>query len=755
MGATLGAVVLAMSALAAQAPQVPSPGAAAAAVVTQGPPAPVAPAVINRDATGKATVRATRITTPLKLDGKLDEAVYTSVPAMSDFIQNDPKPGAPATEKTEAWVFYDDKNFYVVARCWESHPELLIANEMRRDNRGIVENDQFAWGLDTFFDHRNMLIFEVSARGGRIDGQVTNERQVSLDWNPIWQVKTSRFDQGYVVEAALPFKSLRYKPGRDQVWGIQLRRRNMAKNEYSYLTPIPPSVGSQGHFRAALAAPLVGLEVPNAGRVLDIKPFITAAVNSDKTARPVIDNDFNSEVGVDAKVGLTQGITADLTVNTDFAQVEADEQQVNLTRFNLFFPEKRDFFLENAGVFAFGSNSATTGGDTPVLFYSRSIGLSNGREVPIRAGGRVSGRAGKYTIGAVNVQSGEEPIAGTAATNFTVLRVRRDISGRNNIGAILTNRSASQFGPGSNQVYGADANFAVGADLSMTGYWVRSETEGRTEDRDSYRAFLDYNADRWGLQGEHLLVGRQYNAEMGFARRLNMRKNLGMARFSPRPKKNTVIRKYWYQATGTRITDTDGRLESRSVDANFQIQYQNQDIFTVGVLNSFEFLPRPFVIAPGVVLPVAEYDFNSARIGYNFGRQRKISGNLLLDYGEFYNGNKTTFTITSGRLALGPQLSVEPSFQYNKVDVTQGAFTNKLLTSRVTYTMTPWMFVSALLQYNSGTGTLASNIRFRWEYTPGSEMFVVYNETGDTRAAGFPDRLNRTFVVKVNRVFRF
>jgi hypothetical protein len=211
-----------------------------------GPAAPAPPATINRDAEGRATVRAVRIETPLTIDGRLDEAIYREMAPITDFIQNDPKEGAPASEKTDVWLFYDRDNFYVVGRCWESHPETLVANEMRRDNVSIVQDDQFAWGLDTCLDRRNMLIFEVSASGGRIDGQVTNERQVNLDWNPIWDVRTSRFEGGYIVEAAIPFKSLRYRQGSAQVWGLQVRRHNMAKNEYSYLTPIPAYVGSQG-----------------------------------------------------------------------------------------------------------------------------------------------------------------------------------------------------------------------------------------------------------------------------------------------------------------------------------------------------------------------------------------------------------------------------------------------------------------------------------------------------------------------------
>lgn len=228
-----------------------------------------------------------------------------------------------------------------------------------------------------------------------------------------------------------------------------------------------------------------------------------------------------------------------------------------------------------------------------------------------------------------------------------------------------------------------------------------------------------------------------------------------MFRFSPRPKKNKRIRKHFYSSTVTNITNTDGHLETRLVDGTYQMQFQNTDQLFAGYTYDHEYLPAPFRIASGVTLPINDYDFGSGRIGYNFGKQRNLSGNVSIDYGTFYNGHKTTLAISSGRVNFGPQISVEPSLSVNKVDVVQGRFTTKLLTSRVTYTMTPLMFATALIQYNSGTHTLAANVRFRWEYQPGSEMFVVFNETGDALSPGFPNLINRSFVVKINRVFRF
>ncbi len=417
-----------------------------------GPPAPVPPEVIARDAaSGRATVRAVRLTAPLRIDGRLDEAVYTSVRSMSDFIQQDPQEGARASEKTEAWLFFDRDRVYVSFRCWESHPERLVATEMRRDNPTVFTgNDNIAFILDTFYDRRNSDFFTINPIGGRSDGQVTNDRQYNADWNPIWDLEVGRFEGGWTVEVAIPFKSLRYRPGRAQIWGFNVRRINRSKNEMSYLTRVPASRGIAAIMQGSLAATVVGLEAPAGSRNLELKPYAISDLTSDLAAAPRISNQLGGDVGVDLKYGLTQNLTADFTYNTDFAQVEADEQQINLTRFSLFFPEKREFFLENQGTFAFGGagTSAGAGGDTPTLFYSRRIGLDQGRAVPIAGGGRLTGRVGRFNVGVLNIQSDDDAVSGSSATNFSVVRVKRDFLRRSSIGALVTGRSMERAGAG-------------------------------------------------------------------------------------------------------------------------------------------------------------------------------------------------------------------------------------------------------------------------------------------------------------------
>ncbi len=758
-------VALALTALAAftsapaLAQQPPSrPGAA----IVQGPPPPTLPDTISRDDQGHATVRAVRVTTPMRVDGRLDEAIYGSINPASGFIQMEPRAGELATEKTEVWVFYDADNVYVSFRCWESQPDRTVVNEMRRDSANIRQGDSIEFSFDTFRDRRNAILFEANSLGGRTDLQSTNERQFNADWNPVWRLRAGTFEGGWTIEASLPFKSIRYAPGTAQDWGFQARRTNKSKNEIAYLTKLPPSLGlGRADFSASLYANLVGMEAPPLTRTLELKPYAIADLTTDNVSTPRRSNDLGRDIGVDAKYSITQNLTADLSYNTDFAQVEADEQQVNLTRFSLFFPEKREFFLENQGLFTFGNNSFSGGGsanasDLPLLFYSRRIGLANNRQVPIFGGGRVTGRLGRYSLGLVNMETRDDDTAGVEATNFSVVRVKRDILRKSSIGVLATNRSKAQALPGSNQVYGIDGTFGFFSNLTFATYLAKSVSEGITSDDMSYRAQMEYGGDRYGVQLERLTIDKNFNPEVGFLRRADMRKNYAQARFSPRIRRYKRVRKLSGIGQFTYIEDSAGRLSTRIADGEFAVELQNSDRFAVGVNQDYEYLPRVFTIVPGARVPVGGYEFTAGRIGYTMGQQRRLSGSLQFEKGSFYNGDKTTVTFNRSRINVSPQLSIEPSLSVNWITLPTGDFTTKLVGSRITYTMTPLLFASALVQYNSSTHTVSANARMRWEWRPGSELFIVYNEERDSEAAtGVPGLFNRAFIVKVNRFLRF
>ena len=706
------------------------------------------------------TVRAHRVDTPLRIDGRLDEEAYGRTEAITDFVQQEPDEYAPATEKTEAWIFFDDDHVYVSARNWESQPSRRVANEMRRDTAQLRQNDTFAVLFDTFHDKRNGYIFYANAIGGMADSQVTDEGPPNADWNTVWDVRTGAFDGGWIIEMAIPFKSLRYQPGRDQTWGINLRRVVRWKNEWSYLAQVPRALTTfRGILKVSSAATLAGLQVPAGSRNLEFKPFALAGLSTDNTISPRVSNERNGRIGGDIKYGITQNITADLTINTDFAQVEVDEQQVNLTRFNLFFPEKRDFFLENLGTFAFAGRAsaglAAGTGDTPYLFFSRRIGLDQSRVIPIRGGGRVAGKAGNVTFGALNVQTADDEAARIQDANFTVLRAKADVLRRSSIGGMLTHRTATPGRVGSNDGFGLDAALSFFQNVRFDAYIAGTRTDGRQGDNLSYRGFFDYNGDKYAVQAERLVVEPNFLPEIGFVRRTDMRRNFGSARYSPRPRNIPNLRRLTAQANLLYVTNNQDRLDTRDGSTRLEAEFTNSDVLSVSYTDNFERLVRPFAIAAGVNIPVGAYDFHTTRVGYVAGQQRPYSGEIVFETGAFYNGTRKSIALNSGRMQVTPQVSLEPSLSVNWIDLVQGAFTLKVARTRATYTITPRMFVSGIVQYNSAGTSLGSNIRFRWEYRPGSELFVVYTDDFDTEARPDITSLrNRAFVVKFNRLFR-
>jgi Domain of unknown function (DUF5916)/Carbohydrate family 9 binding domain-like len=738
-------------------------------------PNPVAPETVSRVADGGVTVRAVRIAEPIHVDGMLDEAIYTAVPSISDFIQQEPHEGAPATEKTEAWIFFDSQNLYIAARCWDSQPEREIANEMRRDGQQILQNENFTVIFDTFYDRRNGFMFQTNSLGAMRDTMSTDETNQNQDWNTVWDVRTQRSDKGWTVEYVIPFKSLRYGPGSEQIWGVNMRRIVRWKNEWSFLSAPPAYLAQRSIIATSLAATMVGLEVPKSRPILELKPYGISGLRTDLNASPPFTNDGDKDWGADAKLGVTKGLTMDLTYNTDFAQVEDDTQQVNLTRFNLFFPERREFFLEGQGIFAFGGVTQMGAGgggggtglgfgvnnmNTPVLFFSRRIGLNNGAPVPIAGGGRLNGHEGAYSIGLLNIQSKDDftnAASPAYATNFSVVRLKRDLLKRSNVGLLYTHRAETTAGgrpPG--DTFGIDGLFSASTALNVNWYFARTRTSELQGKDDSYLGSFDYNVDRYGLQLQHLKVGEHFVPQVGFLRRSDFKRSFAQARFSPRPARGhmTAIRRFIYAGNIEYIENNQGRLDFREQEGQFQIEMVNSDIANVDFTNDYEFIPQPFQISTGVIVPAGGYTYNSLLTSYYLGSQHPLAGTVSAQVGQLYGGTKETLGLASGRVELTSQLSLEPSFSVNWVDLPSGSFTATVVTNRTTFTVSPRMFVSALVQYNSSASALSTNARFRWEYQPGSELFVVYSDGRDTAPTGVPVVINRAFIVKITKLFR-
>ena len=427
---------------------------------------------------------------------------------------------------------------------------------------------------------------------------------------------------------------------------------------------------------------------------------------------------------------------------------------MNLTRFNLNFPEKRDFFLENSGTFTFAG--ATGADNTPAVFYSRRIGLSGARAIPIMAGGRLSGRVGNFTVGLLDIESDSVEGAAIPSTDFSVIRVKRDILRRSYVGALFTSRSVSQSGTGTSQAYGVDAGFNLKTNLTVNAFLAKTDTPGRTSRDTSYRGNIDYAADRYGALVESLTINPNFNPEIGFVRRPDMRRTYGQFRFSPRPRQRTSrVRKYFYNGTVERITSTKGQVQNKTYTGEFALDFQNSDHASVKLSHFYEYLPLPLTLGPGVRVPVGSYEYRSVLAGYNFGPQRsQFTTNTSLEYGTFYQGHKTSVIITTGAVSWPPHLLVEPSYTLNVIRLPQGTLHQNLIGPRITYGITPLAFVSALMQFNTTTRTMSTNVRLRWEYRPGSELFVVWNEQHDTTGGGLPLQ-NRALIVTLNLLKRY
>jgi hypothetical protein len=743
---------------------------AAALIVATSPVAaqtpPNNPPVMTRDDQGRVTVRAVRVAEPPRVDGVLDEPLYDSLSPITDFVQQDPDEGQLATEPTLVWILYDEHNIYIAARCRDSQPQRIVANDMRRDGSNVSQNDNISVIIDTYHDRRNGYEFLMNSIGGAWDTQVTDERDTNRNWNTVWFPRSRRDAEGWTAEMAIPFRSLRYRGSGPQVWGINVRRNVRWKNELSYLSPVPRQYGARGILRLSQAATLVGLEAPSAALNLEVKPYVVGTAQADRAIDPLFDNRFERNAGVDVKYGVTQSMAADFTYRTDFAQVEDDDQQVNLTRFNLLFPEKRDFFLEGQGIFAFGGATTTppTGGaasapvNTPVLFFSRRIGLSGSRAVPIEAGGRLTGRAGRYTVGLLDIGTDDSTAAREPATNFAVVRLKRDILRRSYVGVIATHRSPTPATPGSvrpgdNTVVGVDANLAFFQSLNIVGYYAGTNTSGLNGADRSYRARFDYDADRLGIQVESLSVGKNFKPEIGFLRRTGFVEHLAQLRISRRPRSLAQVRRISYETALDYITDADGRLENRQARLGVRTEMQSGDSWGAGYARDFEFVASPFQIA-GTLVPGGAYHTSTVRGNYTLGTQRRFSGDVSAAHGTFYAGTRTDLAYR-GRAELTTRLSIEPGVSVNWVDLPTGQFTATLVTTRTTFSFSPRMLTAALIQYNSTSHQLTSNVRFRWEYRPLSELFVVYSDGRDTLERGFPGLMNRGLTVKLTRLFRF
>jgi hypothetical protein len=722
-------------------------------------------AAIDAATVGPPSATATKVTEGPAIDGDiLDDTVWQKASVITGFWQEQPDQGAPASENTEVRVVYTESTLYVGVVLYDRDPSSIIVSDSRRD-APLDETDSFQMIFDTYRDRLNGFVFGTNPAGIEYDGQVTNEGQgggglgggqtqqsgsgsgMNLNWDGAWEVRAQITDKGWMAEFAIPFKTLRFAAGTDQVWGLNFQRNIRRRNERSYWAPIPQQFSL---YRLALAGSLTGLETPVI-RNLKVTPYVLGNA-LESGARPV-DAVFLGDVGGDIKYNLTPSLTLDGTINTDFAQVEVDEQQVNLDRFNLFFPEKRPFFLENAGFFSVGNPGEVD------LFFSRRIGLdAGGEEVPILAGGRMSGKAGKFNIGLLNMQT--ESVGGVApSNNFGAVRVSRDLPNRSSIGGLFVNRQGvgdHAVDEDHNRTFAVDGKWGVGQSTVLSSFLAKTDTPGISEDDYAYNMRSRTNLQRMDLEFGYQEVADNFNPEVGFLSRRGYRKPDGriMTRF--RPKNFLRLQEIRPHYTYRSFWGFDDFRETGYQHIDSHWQFRNSYEVHTGMNLTVEGLREPFEIYPGIFVPAGTYKHKEALLVFMTNQGAPISLNMQTTIGGIFGGDRKTLNPTL-RMRLGEALTTEVAYQRNDVNLPWGDFVTNLVRTRVSYSFNPRTFIQSLVQYNDRADLWSMNLRFGWLQAANTGLFIVYTDTHGLHdlydLIERPARTDRSLIIKFSRMF--
>jgi hypothetical protein len=713
---------------------------------------------------------AKRTLTPIAIDGVLSEADWKDAPVATGFIQNDPHEGEPATHDTEVRVLYDADNLYFGVLAHDAEPSRIIVNDITRDFN-TRSGDVFGLVLDTFHDERNGFMFETNPAGAMFDAQFVNEgREFNQNWDGVWYVKSRITEDGWETEMAIPFKTVRFQDLDDQTWGLNFVRRTRRLNEDSYWAPLPRIYRFT---RLSLAGTLEDLDGLQPRRDIKVTPYAKADA-SDSALLTELEGNFAA--GVDAKLGIGTGLRLDLTVHTDFSEVEADVQQINLSRFSLFFPEKRDFFLENSGLFWFGtpqdqrlsqfqasfgtagSSSNLRGGQSRgedlIFFFSRRVGLSEaGLPIPVIGGARFTGRAGDYDIGLLNIQTGEAPeLTGLAANgdNFTVARVRRNVFENSDIGVIFIDRENMETDH-YNRGYGFDANFKLTQTVSLNGYVAKTASPNLSGDDLAGRAAWGYEGRLFEIRNAVSTLQDHFNPEVGFAPRLGVKRSSNFLGYHYRPSWWTgFLREINPHVEFEYFADQSNVVVSKYLNYHFAFELQNGGLFEWGLNTNVEQPQVDFPIYPGVVIPPGYYDFNEWFAFLFTDTSRTLSANFRIATGDFYSGDKQSAS-AGAVLKLGEKFSAQADWSYNDITLVEGAFRTHLLTTRFAYNFSTRMFLNGLVQYNSVAKEWNSNIRFNFIHHPLSDLFIVYNDLRDDLGL----MKNRALIVKYTQLLSF
>jgi Domain of unknown function (DUF5916)/Carbohydrate family 9 binding domain-like len=723
----------------AQQPASPRPGAPPAAAVHRAAPS-----------------RTTEVPT---IDGVLDERAWQDATPIDTFVQVEPSEGEPATEKTEVRILYTPTALYIGVTCFDTEPSGIVTTDSRRDS-ALTGQDSFQMIFDTYHDRQNGFIFGTNAVGIQYDAQVRNEGEtlrggppgglgggnntgagggVNTNWDGSWDVKTHVTETGWTAEFAIPLRTLRYGPP-PQIWGMNFSRNIERKRELVYWSPVSRIYTLT---RLSSAGELRDLDVP-APRDFKLMPYAISSANRNFASASQHDYDQAGDWGIDGKIGVASSLTLDLTYNTDFAQVEVDEQQINLTRFNLLFPEKRPFFLENRGLFAVGRPGEID------LFFSRQIGIDeSGTLIPIEGGARLTGKARGLNVGVLNMQT--EHVGNTSANNFTAARINKDLRNRSSLGAMFVNRTGTGSSAGDNnynRTYGVDGKLGIHEAVTVSGFAARTQTPGLDGRDHAYSSAFEYRTRTYETTLSYAEVGEDFNPEVGFLERTDgyrqvstaFRRHLrtpwlaklGLREFEP----HASYESYW---------GFDGLQETATLHIDGRWDFENGYQLTSAALNvQYEGLREPFEVYPGVVVPAGDYESPYFFGQANTDRRKWVSAAMSWNLGGFLSGNQVSLSPTLN-IRQGGRLTSSIRWTRNDIDLPQGAFITNLATARLTYNFSTLVNASTLIQYNDRTRRWSTNLRFNWLRTAATGLYVVYNDTEAFNGLG---PVNRTFIIK-------
>ena len=700
------------------------------------------------------------ITTAPVIDGKLDDAEWKDGEIFTNFVQREQFEGQPATERTEVRILTDGEALYIGAWMHDREAAGIVPGEKIRDVT-ISNSDYIAIIFDTYLDRQNGFVFATTPAGVEYDGQVIREGEgggvfqagqnraqagamggFNLNWDASWRVATTADSAGWYAEFRIPFSTLRYGGGTPQTWGMNIARMIRRKNEESFWSFVPRQFNM---YRMSLAGTLEGMQVP-VRRAATVTPYVLSSAQRNYAVDAKMK--YPAEWGADLKYGLTPSLTLDLTYNTDFAQVEVDEQRTNLTRFPLFFPEKRPFFLENAGVFSAGTPQAVD------LFFSRRVGIDPvGNPVPIIGGGRVTGRVGSTTVGLLQIFTDDASSGTSPGQSYSVVRAVREVSRRSRVGFIGIQRMQQGDADDYNRTLGADGRIGIGDDWTIDWWGAKTQTPQRTGDDLGYSARAAYQTRDWNNALRYVQVGEDFNPEVGFLNRTGGYRfyDVSFMRFWRKPEWK------WFRQSNPHVNwrayyGLDNFYQTGQVHVDFtEVEFSSGARFGPEYNHFHEGLQQPFEIAPGVVIPVGSYDWGSLGLDWSTNPSANLSMSLRGDFGPFYTGTRNGGSVTfTGR--RGASLSASLLVDYQDVKLDEGDFTRSLVGLKAAWFFTPRVFIQTLTQYNNQQQIWTANARFGWLNTAGTGLFIVFND--GEQADGFfswQRPLQRSLIVKYTR----